>query len=605
MNTNELFFTQPVFEKTAGAMLDQDSTKWKTQVLNEFFTEFPQFMSRNVEITFKQKDDKTGNAVGSIFSEGLVVPVIVDSYELSPFDVMYFDGVTLPLTEETLGSVLSSKSAFKDVVVRDADNGRFDRLFQGPLIDIQPTVSKVASLNQSMIDRVSDSITSEHKQELLESLQDEEIRAGFEKNGTVDVLEKIASVKPKDKYSFKDALSRVIDRDIHYIHKTGRFQYKGVFGNSQVDDVIELDLDEEEVEKIASMKSVKGVYEKPTLMEKQAQISKGAALEVPDEDEKLVVLNVDGIRKHAFIHEDEKEVNTSSAEKCAELFPGEIPKIGDYGVFVKDNEATEPFEVTGLIKSAQNYRVSGFDGSKRVTYEPVRGIDQIEINDDNNSHHYITTDHRFVKLGEQEELDYSRKQNRVNTDHYFVRDDTGAYRLHGPEFSKYAELGHQIENIDEHQVKWAALHCNASEQEVKKMNNAPVNVKVPFHTKIAAPVSIEKVASTFEEEYQGQSQKIRQIAVNLVKEASTLTDKNSVDAMLSLNLVTKDNVMEFVQQLPLFEQVLSSLSRLLLTVRLGLKTVPERAVVRSMKGLSKVVAILRGISKLDKIKKNV
>jgi hypothetical protein len=45
------------------------------------------------------------------------------------------------------------------------------------------------------------------------------------------------------------------------------------------------------------------------------------------------------------------------------------------------------------------------------------------------------------------------------------------------------------------------------------------------------------------------------------------------------------------------------LAKLLLTVRLGLPTVPEAAVERSMKGLSKIVEILRGMSNLEKVKK--
>lgn len=570
--------------------------------MNEFFSEFPQFMSLSVELNWKRRDEETGMAVGSILSSGekhdVVIPVVVDNFELKPFDVMYYDGVTLPLTEETLGTIFSSDTAFKRVVKSPSEDKRFDRLFQGPIIDLQPVMSKVSSY--SVIDRISDSITSEQKKTLLGTLQEKEVQAGFEKNNNLEILEKIASVTPRDQLDFAESFSRVLERDIQYIYKEGRFQYKAIQGNSTVDDPILIDLDEAEARE---MEKVRGVRTAPNRqMTKEAHVTRTVALDVNNQDEKLVLMNVDGMRKHAFLNRTELEA--SDPEKCAELFDGDFPEVGSYGVMMSGNQATEPFEIRGLIKSARQYRIDGYDGMQHVTYEPVRGLEEIEKDAQDDNHYYIPTHYRFVKLGEQEDIEYTPKMEEPRSENYFVRDDTGAYRLEGPAFSKYATLGHQVENVSEPEAKWAALQCHASEQEVQEMDTAPVNVRVPFHSDMQAPESIEKVASYFCDQYKEHSQTIQQIGVDLVKEAATMSDETSVDALLSLNLITRENIMDFVQQLPLFEQVLSTLAKLVLSIRLGFATVPEQAAVRAMKGLSRVVAILRGISKLDKIKKS-
>ena len=156
--------------------------------------------------------------------------------------------------------------------------------------------------------------------------------------------------------------------------------------------------------------------------------------------------------------------------------------------------------------------------------------------------------------------------------------------------------------MTEPEATWAALQCGASGSALRKMASAPTNVRIPFESDLNCPIPLMKTAELLREEYNEHSATIKTIATDLVKEAATLSDPTAVDAVLALNMITKENILEFVHQLPLYEQVLSDLAKLLLTVRLGMPTVPEQAVERSMHGLSKVVEILRGMSKLSKVK---
>jgi hypothetical protein len=76
---------------------------------------------------------------------------------------------------------------------------------------------------------------------------------------------------------------------------------------------------------------------------------------------------------------------------------------------------------------------------------------------------------------------------------------------------------------------------------------------------------------------------------NLMKEASTIGDPKAVDAMLSLNFVNESNLIQFLQNIPMFREVEEKLAELYLYSALGLKSqVPENAALSAMKSVNEV-----------------
>lgn len=589
----ELFIKQPEFEKVARRILDQDATKWTKQILDEFFTEFPYFMSQNVNLQFKRKDENKGAAVATIEVGDISVPVIIKEFGLAPFDVLYYKGVTLPLTQETLGALTNSKSAFSRVVKPDMDDNQLDLLFERTLVDLQPTGQFGKHASVSVIDRISDTITAEHKKELLEKLSsDESIRAGFEINDTVSVLEKIAQVIPKPKVRFYDSLSKILPRDIQYLEKIGRFSYKLTLGNSSIYDPIEIDLTERQATKVKSVIAV------GTDIEKKAVFSstRGAAFKLEGRTDKLVVMNIDGMRKHAYI----QDVEASDPEYCDKLFGGEMPQVGDYGIWSNDGKASVPFEIDSIAKEGSVYTIRANTGDKKMTYIPLRSVSEVTPHETIKSACYIPTTFKFVKVGDMADIT-TKSPKEAKVANYYTRDDVDLYNLSGPVFEKLARFCGRVDNLSKARASFLALQCRASEGAIAKLATAPTNVRVPFECELMTPQSIDKASELLEREYGEYAKNIKNLATDLVKEAATLADKQSVDAILALNMITKENVLEFVNQLPLYEQVLSDLAKLLLTVRLGLSTIPELALSRAMKGLSQVVEILRGMNNLDKV----
>jgi hypothetical protein len=76
---------------------------------------------------------------------------------------------------------------------------------------------------------------------------------------------------------------------------------------------------------------------------------------------------------------------------------------------------------------------------------------------------------------------------------------------------------------------------------------------------------------------------------DLIKEASMLTDPDSVDVVLSLNFINKDNLQSYVEQIPTMEKVQSKLAGMLVASRMGLAEVPEGAIKNSISGLTDVL----------------
>jgi len=597
-----LFIKQAKFEKVSRKLLSQDATKWTKEILDEFFTEFPFFMSQNIDLQYKKKDEEKGYAVATIAVGDLAVPVIVSNFSLSPFDIVYTNGITLPLTEETLGSLFNSNTAFKQVVAPDRADSSLGLLFQRPLVDLQPNTPFGKEASVSVIDRISDTITKEHKKELLEKLSsDKSIIAGFELNGTIDVLAKIANIIPKPENYFKDSLSKVLPRDIHILEKRGRFKWELKEGNSGIYDPVVTKLDNNQAEDLINSSDFDVIESAGQEIEKKAEFKhkKGAAFEIEGLKEKLIIMNVEGIRKYAYAN----DIKTSTPEHCGNTFNGEMPQLNDYGVWISNNKASKPFEIVGITKSAQHYEIKAFDGMSSKSFIPIRSVDTVTPHETFDNTYYVPAAYKFVKIGESVEIEKAGKYHEKVSTNYYTKDDVGLYSLQGPVFEKYAtEAGVDVTSMNSSEAMWAALQCLASRSEVEKMGHVPTNVHKPFESDLKSPVSLEKASELLSKEYKTHSATIKNLAQNLVKEASTLSDPNSVDAILALNMITKENILEFVYELPTFEQVLSNLAKLLLTVRLGLSTVPEAAVERSMKGLSTVVEMLRGLSRLDKVK---
>lgn len=85
------------------------------------------------------------------------------------------------------------------------------------------------------------------------------------------------------------------------------------------------------------------------------------------------------------------------------------------------------------------------------------------------------------------------------------------------------------------------------------------------------------------------------LRVDLIKEASVLSNPEAVDVVLSLNFINEDNLNNYIEHIPQMESMNSKLAELLVASRMGLTDMDEGALKKSIGGLSSVI---RGLENL-------
>lgn len=87
--------------------------------------------------------------------------------------------------------------------------------------------------------------------------------------------------------------------------------------------------------------------------------------------------------------------------------------------------------------------------------------------------------------------------------------------------------------------------------------------------------------------------KMPSLRTDLLKEAAPMEDPSAVDKILSIGFINPENISIFASYMPEIEASIQKLSELLMASRLGLKSVDEGALQKSLVHLDKVVAGLK------------
>ena len=94
--------------------------------------------------------------------------------------------------------------------------------------------------------------------------------------------------------------------------------------------------------------------------------------------------------------------------------------------------------------------------------------------------------------------------------------------------------------------------------------------------------------------------KLPNLRADLLKEAAPIEDPAAVDKILSVGFLNPENVSIFASYAPEIEDTIKKLSELLMATRMGLGSVEEGALQKSIVHLDKVVAGLKTIGSMPK-----
>lgn len=96
--------------------------------------------------------------------------------------------------------------------------------------------------------------------------------------------------------------------------------------------------------------------------------------------------------------------------------------------------------------------------------------------------------------------------------------------------------------------------------------------------------------------FASEAQEVRALRPNLLKEAASLTDSMTVDAVLGLDFINSENVRVFIKMVPYLEKALNKVCELVYASRLGLNEIPETAASRAARGLNDAIRGLKALA---------
>lgn len=575
----DLHIKSTQFVKLAYEQVSESASDWTKNVLEAFYNQFPTFVNTPLQVEWKKRDEDRGYALGVITFEGntnLNIPIIIEKRLLYPFDTMFMGSRAMPLTDYTLQTLIQTRSAFSKTVPRERGDVS-DALFNPSFSQVIYPNYKVASF----IDRISGTITKEARDKVLNTLQtDPQIAEGFYRNKTYGVIEKIAALKGQEETDIRDSISRDLDRDIHYIYKTGRFNYRAIWGNSKVDDPVEMEIPAEVGEALPQIKTASCGCSKNS----KPQIKKIGVFNVQNRDYQLAV---DELGNYVQIPAHEKTASlthTWSTNNQLEMYADGVFKFGE--------SVTPPFQILSVVTEKNKTYIDTFNGLEKVAYVKLYGIDRPTQADGVT---YIPIDTQFIKLAQQDVFvkDWfeGNYRNRV------IKTAEDRFTLDGPVFAKYGEA-HAITDINTHAATWALIACSANNYEVENMNKLAAGQELVLFSCLHAPASMQKIAGVISQQNIENAKAAQGLALDLLKEAAAIPDEPTVDAILSLGFLNKDNILEFIEAIPMYEEVASSLAKMLMSARLGFKAVNEAVVRKTMFGLVEILQVLHGVKSL-------
>jgi hypothetical protein len=617
----DLFVKQPEFEKISSQTLSKDTTQWTKEIISYFHEEFPQLSHLPTRLSFTQKDDTKGYAIGGIAvgNRGISVPVVVQDFHLKNMDVAVAGGNLVPLTDQSVGKLFTRESAFSRAV---------------PLDDVDPTVRLFSrdlhvpwSIDKysSVLETIAGGITKKAQQDFLDEIESTpELKQGFINNGTYSVIEKIAELECDDAVADKKLAEKMLPRNIFTIEKTGKFEYTAFLGNSDVDNKVSVVLEEG---------NVKEAY---TTLEKSAAVKEYKEFTLPSEvTSEAPIVNFDGGETGLSLFSDDKDnynikeaggitTAVTSTGKFAIKMPPKMPstttpkgKVGnaptdgpiklaeykraDFGVFLLENGVTKPVFLEKISNINGAIDIEAFDGLDIVKISMWDGIKKPAY-DKEKSTYFLPKDTNFCKLG-------SIKENLVNfpentpSDDWVMNVDGNVYAFGGITFDKYAKLGHSLNDLSHADTRWNMVQMGVSPAEMEKIA-LKEGEKHYFCSKLSCPQPFSTYVEEWNEKLADATNIVDDSLLDMVKHAAVLTDNLTVDSVLSLRFLNKKNVTEFFEAIPLYEEVIMGLSRLLMSVRLGLDSVPEEAVREAMENLTIVTAKLYELQTLSKKTKN-
>jgi len=637
------------FEKTAVAKMLSDNTEvWPNEILAALYKQHQFLGSYEINLQIDGQEENLGFLYGSFqvknagttvatqhqgMNQGMVtkdqpeeaatvrIPVIVTNGKLSSFDVFIRpDASFAPLDQARLEESLFEPSGYSAVSPQEAASSQMGQATDTMQPDVPSYGRGVGGVEKmgSVLEKASSTIPQKVREDFIKTAEVNPLikRAIENSKAFATALYTIASTEynepiPEDEVDA--AILQKVAGGYKLTHTTAaEFNPKTVeltnveaqkFPKEAIDACLKYGTalftyapdSPEEVnhfgENLVDVEET-GVY---ALMEKDGSSTRGAVL--------TEVVNLNGSTSGLSL-----TITPSGASfqekvagvRCGDIdltqIQGSIP-YGD-GVFLfKEGSVTEPITISNTIVSGDNttYLYENAFGQKgHLKIAEVNRLTSIEGGD-----YLLPADARFIPtipssgvMSDKTTIDKIANYSDLAKETIIVADG-GLFSFRG---ACVDELNYEEKNFvkESSALLLAGLLGAPPDSARALLKTASSGEQAKFISRrVIVPASKVKVAQSskeFEDFVFG-------LRANLIKEAAAIAPaaEETLDSVLSLNFITPENVQGFMEALPSYEQALSSLSELLVAVRIGIPDVPEAAVLSCIRSLSRTVD---GLNKL-------
>ena len=633
--------------KTANYKLPENSRLWNQEILKYLFEQHEWINADNYFLRWGSAFDgdkgfATGVIVLSRSNDTISIPVIVKDFELEPLDVFFYDGSFRPLTERTVEQVFTDTDIAEKLIDGGGDAENLAKDFFPPRWGKYLT----ASANPERICSAL-FIDEEDRKELAERVK--QAAAHFHGNDTAInyVRSVLRQENPKEEPELTKVSSALISSEpvvgfkIDYMENDTHFEKTGsyIVAHNFLKEAFGYDKPEIDALLEKAEKNVVAVQTR----EKLAALGQKDMSNMPvvniNEDAKIVTQTKSGQtiegqviprtynfelrrftrnkllvdRERNILAMAEKMVGIRKGQDFNSLFTNRRMIMARPGLIVsfawKDSGGTMGHSIVAATEPAKIISVEEFKGvgklynlissfGSRHRVMVVKGLNR-PVFDRKNEYDAIYLPEKSVILSATKMVDL------VSTPEEFKKvvvdqgedvflsklSSTNEILLRGLGFNKSANATEVTLRLVDKGVPY------------EKASEAVKLASLLGHTTLYVDrPEVEKQASFDEAPFEELVEELRSIRneFDLVKIAAEIKDVDTLDKVLSLNLINKRNLIVFMKMLPEFKQAVRNLAHLLVASRIGEVGVNENVIEDAMNALQSLVEKMEG-SKIRKI----
>ncbi len=633
--------------KTANYKLPENSRLWNQEILKYLFEQHEWINADNYFLRWGSAFDgdkgfATGVIVLSRSNDTISIPVIVKDFELEPLDVFFYDGSFRPLTERTVEQVFTDTDIAEKLIDGGGDAENLAKDFFPPRWGKYLT----ASANPERICSAL-FVDEEDRKELAERIK--QAAAHFHGNDTAInyVRSVLRQENPKEEPELTKVSSALIssepvvgfkidymENDTH-LEKTGSYIVahnflKEAFGYDKPEIDALLEKAEKNVVAVQTREKLAALGQKDMSNMPVVNINEDAKIVTQTKSGQTIEgqviprtynfelrrftrnkLLVD--RERNILAMAEKMVGIRKGQDFNSLFTNRRMIMARPGLIVsfawKDSGGTMGHSIVAATEPAKIISVEEFKGvgklynlissfGSRHRVMVVKGLNRPAF-DRKNEYNAIYLPEKSVILSATKMVDL------VSTPEEFKKvvadqgedvslsklSSTNEILLRGLGFNKSANATEVTLRLVDKGVPY------------EKASEAVKLASLLGHTTLYVDrPEVEKQASFDEAPFEELVEELRSIRneFDLVKIAAEIKDVDTLDKVLSLNLINKRNLIVFMKMLPEFKQTVRNLAHLLVASRIGEVGVNENAIEDAMNALQSLVEKMEG-SKIRKI----